>query len=130
MRLICRNTPIILNLPFDRLRRRGEADDVILEMGEATGLHVPIAAAIANAQRLGDPILQEGFELVAPSPAVVGNGAGEITKVAADAQPMGVPTVHRDIGQPGGVATELEATEFDRGVDAEAHAARQQRSRC
>ena len=67
MRLICRNTPIILNLPFDRLRRRGEADDVILEMGEATGLHVPIAAAIANAQRLGDPILQEGFELVAPA---------------------------------------------------------------
>jgi hypothetical protein len=55
LRLICRNTPIILNLPFDRLRRRGEADDVILEMGEATGLHVPIAAAIANAQRLGDP---------------------------------------------------------------------------
>src|SRR5215470_1235645 len=108
----------ILGLPIHRLGGCGEVDDVVLEVAEAMALHDPIAAAHADAQVLVHPIGQEGVELEAPAPAVLGDRPAEIAGVAADAQPMGVGAVEPGNGHPGGVDAEAEAIEVDRGIDA------------
>ncbi len=112
--------PVVLDLPVDRLRKRGEAIDPVLEMAGALGLHVPVAAAQADAQCVRQLVGHEAFELVAPAGAVFRNRPAEVARLVADAQPVSVGAVHPGVGHDRRIGAEAPAAKLVRRIDAEA----------
>lgn len=80
------------------------ADDVAFEVGVATGLHVPVAKAEAEAEVGGNPVVEHRLQLVAPAMAIFGDRPGETATLAANAQVVPVVSSEQDQRQAGCLA--------------------------
>ena len=66
-------------LPVDALRPAREAHDMVLEMGVAARLHMPVPCCGGEAQRIGEAVGDRRFQLIAPPLAVLRNRTGEVS---------------------------------------------------